>query len=160
MIRFFSNAIRCISLHRRCFPSLLCFLPFQAFSQIPAISHVVIVVEEKLEDMFGLPHAGNSATAAPIVDCWKDKTKIISGIVLPTKKYSLTACLLNPFTKSFCCGEKRLFGFEEQPSIYDVLGRRTAVSAHEWNASAAGTPQAPLLPLSTGMHVFSSHPRP
>jgi phosphatidylinositol-3-phosphatase len=113
-----------------------------------------------LEDMFGLPHAANSATASPITDCWKEKTRTLLPVTHPlTKNTPSVACLLNPLSSGFRDYANQGVGFGEHALIFDFLGRRTAL-ARAFRESSAKAQCIPSIHLSNSMLIAKSRSRP
>jgi phosphatidylinositol-3-phosphatase len=79
-----------------------------------------------VEDMFGLSHAGNSASATPIINCWKGKTAAINFSAASMPKPSYQSRFLNPLNISLDMRNPDNL----RPVIFDVLGRYTVVPVH------------------------------
>jgi phosphatidylinositol-3-phosphatase len=80
-----------------------------------------------VEDMFGLSHAGSSATASAITDCWKGKTSLLTVVPACRKTHSLNSFLINPFMLP---GDKGHQATAPKGGllIFDIRGREMARS--------------------------------
>jgi hypothetical protein len=108
-----------------------------------------------VEDMFGLTHAGSSATATPITDCWKGKTEILKIAFRPQDSYapglSILNLVLTPRDRRFGINGFSYAG----PVVFNLLGR-TTISAYR--DDAPGNTQLHAFPggLSSGIYLMKS----
>lgn len=84
-----------------------------------------------LEDMFGLPHAGGSATASPITDCWLSASEVSTRMTSIPATTVLGQNFPNPFNPTTHIGfTLQRSGFTSL-KVYDTLGKEIATPVYE-----------------------------
>jgi phosphatidylinositol-3-phosphatase len=73
-----------------------------------------------VEDMFALTHAGNSAGATPITDCWKGKTASLAAIPAPADDRMNGFTVLNPF---YLESSPMTASVNSGSAVFNLLGR-------------------------------------